>query len=306
MAYAWDPGSESYIQSDSIPVGDASALNYDTMAGLNSNQNPAQNWVSGSNDLLASNAANVGAQGQAAIAGQQSGSLNIAGAEQELAGQQQQLASAQQQQGSSLWNTYQTVYKPLAQQIIQMAQQGLDPNKEAQTAGAAVTQSFGNQNASMGRQAASLGINPNSGRFEGLMEAQRIAEAAARAGAMTGARQNAINSNFTRLQQGANTAANLGNNLLTQSQGAYGNSTGALQAATQAQNASLAGVQSAYAPTIDLNKQAQKGSIDANLSNITGGWNVQSGQKADSGGIGITASLGDAANAVSDLYHFLT
>jgi hypothetical protein len=107
---------------------------------------------------------------------------------------------------------YQDVFQPLQDQFIQTAQNYASPGKQqeaAAEAGADQQQAAKNANAANTRQMASMGINPNSGRFQGITSAQNTANALGVASAENSARQN-VRDTGLQLQQ---TAANMGNGL---------------------------------------------------------------------------------------------
>jgi hypothetical protein len=73
------------------------------------------------------------------------------------------------------------------------------------------------------RAMASMGVNPNSGRFQGMAQQSGLMQAANRAGAMTGARERAQQTGYARKLD----AAGLGRGLSGASTAAYGSAVGA-------------------------------------------------------------------------------
>lgn len=112
-------------------------------------------------------------------------------------------------------------FRPLEQGIVKyVGEMNTDAYKEGQARKAAAD--FGNalQN-NLGqteRAMQSMGVNPNSGRFANLQRQNALDNAAGRANAMTGARNQAENTQFARAMD----ASGLGRNLSGASQGAYG------------------------------------------------------------------------------------
>ena len=105
----------------------------------------------------------------------------------------------------------------------------------ASQAAADAGRAFGISQQQNQRAMASMGVNPNSGRFAGMQNATGLQQAAMRANAMTGTRQQAEQMGYARQLD----AAGLGRGLAGASLGAYG---GASQAGSMAgANAQSAG-----------------------------------------------------------------
>lgn len=106
-------------------------------------------------------------------------------------------------------------FRPLEQRLVADAE-SYDTNarrdQEAQQAGAQVQQQIDAQRAAEARAQASMGVNPNSGRAMALDRRSSIAGAAAKAGAMTAARDKVETTGFARRLD----AASLGRNLPAQ------------------------------------------------------------------------------------------
>lgn len=100
--------------------------------------------------------------------------------------QNKQMAIADEQ-----YDRYKTVYKPLQDDIIQQAKDyDTESNREQQAALAIgdTRDQFEQQRQNQSMQMRSYGINPNSGRFQGMMNANNVMEAATSAAAATRAR----------------------------------------------------------------------------------------------------------------------
>ncbi len=90
-----------------------------------------------------------------------------------------------------------------AQKFLTASADGVDVNERMALAQADVANSWANQQAATERAAARMGVNPNSGRFQGMQAAQDISKAAQMAGARTQARVGAEQENFDRLTKAA-------------------------------------------------------------------------------------------------------
>lgn len=148
-------------------------------------------------------------------------------AAQQMAAQQQQMQQAQD------YYDYQiNTFRPLEQGLVQQAQEfNSDSYREQQArdAAAAAGRAFGVTQQSNQRAMASMGVNPNSGRFSAIQQQSALGLAAQRAGAMTGARQQAQQMGWARGLD----AAGLGRGLAGSSLGAYQGATGAGSAGLQ-------------------------------------------------------------------------
>lgn len=142
-------------------------------------------------------------------------------ADQQMAAQQQQMNQAQD------YYNYQTqTFRPVEQGLVRDAQHFNTAdyrNQLASQAAAASAQAFGNTQAASNRAMASMGVNPNSGRFAGITAQNNLGLAAQRAGAMTGARQQAEQTGWARRMD----VTGLGRGLAGASTAAYGGATGA-------------------------------------------------------------------------------
>jgi len=107
---------------------------------------------------------------------------------------EQQIALGEEQAGYARADRqrYETVFRPVEDQFIKKATEYDSPERQAQMAAEAradVTSSAAQQREAGQREAASMGLNPNSGRFGGLTRSQDLGTALAAAGAQNTARE---------------------------------------------------------------------------------------------------------------------
>ncbi len=145
---------------------------------------------------------------------------------QEIA-QKQGLAMDQQlAQGKDYYDYLKNTYRPVEQGIVADAM-AFDTdayrNQLATRAAADSGIAFNRQRQANERAMASMGVNPNSGRFQGMAGQTGLMQAANRAGAMTGARERAQQTGYARKLD----AAGLGRGLSGASTAAYGSAMGA-------------------------------------------------------------------------------
>jgi hypothetical protein len=155
----------------------------------------------------------------------------------EVAGLQMDAQRQQMEQGQDYYNYLQETYRPLERSIVADAENfntAAYRDQLASQAAADVGLAFGRTRAMNERAMASMGVNPNSGRFAGVNNASVLSQAAARAGIMTNTRNQAEQLGYARKLD----AAGLGRNL-------SGSSLGAYQGATNAGTAAGANLQSA-------------------------------------------------------------
>lgn len=116
---------------------------------------------------------------------------------------------------------YESVFQPLQDEFIETARQYDTPEKQEQMAAEAradVAQAARQAQEANTRAMASMGINPNSGRFQGISRAQDTVSALASAGAANNARQ-AVRDRALALKADA---INLGNGLPAQAASSVG------------------------------------------------------------------------------------
>ena len=214
-----------------------------------------------------------------------------------IANQQMQAQKEQMDQARDYYQYRKDVYRPLEKSIVQDAQ---DFNTEAyreqlaSQAAADAGRAFGISQQQNQRAMASMGVNPNSGRFAGMQNASGLQQAAARAATMTGTRQQAQQLGYARQLD----AAGLGRGLAGASLGAYGGATGAGSAAGQsAQSAgqNYMGNMAIGAGTIGAGQKMQLQGLGNVLNNQTQTYiNTSGSLLGDIGG-----ALGGAASVYS-------
>lgn len=209
-------------------------------------------------------------------------------AETQLGIQNQQLANA------NLYNrTFQNTYMPMMEEYANSARNfNTEAYREqlAQQAAADVAQAFSTQQAATNRSMASMGVNPNSGRFAGLQNQNALSLAAQRANAMTSARTQAeaegqnrmanvinmgsslagmgTNANQLALSAGSqagNTAMSLGNNYLNNMNSGIGTISNAYNSQMSGLSTVLGNQTSIYGA-----QAAQTGSLYQGLGSLVG------------------------------------
>jgi hypothetical protein len=147
-------------------------------------------------------------------------------------------AQSQQMTQAKDYYDYQVdTFRPLEKGLVADAQRfNTDAYRDQMASRAAADsgRAFGVSRAQNERASASMGVNPNSGRFAGMNAASGLQQAASRANAMTGARTQAEQMGYARKLD----AAGLGRGLAGASTAAYGGATNAgSQAGINAQSA---------------------------------------------------------------------
>ena len=149
---------------------------------------------------------------------------------QEVAGLQMDAQRQQMDQAADYYNYQQETFRPLERSIVADAQNfntAAYRDQLASQAAADVGLAFGRTRDMNQRAMASMGVNPNSGRFAGVNNASAIAQAANRAGVMSNTRNQAEQLGYARQLD----AAGLGRGLSGASLAAYGGATSAGSAA---------------------------------------------------------------------------
>ena len=90
-----------------------------------------------------------------------------------------------------------------AQKFLSASTQGVDVNERMALATADTANAWKDVNATTARAAARMGVNPNSGRFQGIQATMDTQKAAQLAGARTQARVGAEQENYDRLTKAA-------------------------------------------------------------------------------------------------------
>jgi len=144
----------------------------------------------------------------------------------DIATKQGLMMDQQMAQGKDYYDYNKATFRPLEQGMVTDAQafdtdayRNILATKAAADAGLA----FGRTRQANERAMASMGVNPNSARFQGIGSQAALGQAGARAGAMTGARERAHQLGYARKFD----AAGLGRGLAGASTAAYGSASGA-------------------------------------------------------------------------------
>jgi hypothetical protein len=210
---------------------------------------------------------------------------------------QQKLAMEQQlAQGKDYYDYNKTTYRPLEQGLVADAQ-AFDTdayrNQLATRAAADSGTAFNRTRQANERAMASMGVNPNSGRFQGIAGQSGLMQAASRAGAMTGARERAQQTGYARKLD----AAGLGRGLSGASTAAYNSAIGAGGAAAgtygMAGNQYMAGMGQGSG-TIGSGYNMQIGGLSNVLNNQTK-MAISNQENSILGGIGAIAGAGLSA-----------
>lgn len=145
---------------------------------------------------------------------------------QDIAKVQADAQRQQMTQAQDYYNYYsQNVRPEMLAQLEKAKAYNTEAKREelAQQAAADTGQAFQQTQAANERAMASMGVNPNSGRFAGMQRGSQLALAAQRANAMTGTRQQAEAMGHARMMD----AMGLNTGMPGLSQAAYGGATGA-------------------------------------------------------------------------------
>lgn len=151
---------------------------------------------------------------------------------QGIAGTQRDAMRQQMEQAQEYYRYQQDTFRPMEQQLVNDARSyNTDAKREqlAQQAAADAGRAFATTQQANQRNMASMGVNPNSGRFAGANTANNLGLAAGKAGAMTQTRERAEMLGQARMMD----AVGMGRGLAGASQGAY---SGALNAGNSAGN----------------------------------------------------------------------
>lgn len=133
---------------------------------------------------------------------------------------QQQLASSRQNDAISndYWNYQKNTFRPLEAGIVADAQNYDTTARSEQAASKAMADmesQFGNEQAQQQRAMTRMGVNPNSGRFASMSTQMGMAQAAAKAGAASKARDNVELQGYARKMDAANMGRGLASSQAT-------------------------------------------------------------------------------------------
>jgi len=183
-----------------------------------------------------------------------------------LIGQQQiEMSDRQMRWSEEDRKRYKDLFQPIEEQFVRDATEWDSPERQAQRAAEAksdVLQNAAAQRAASQRQAASMGVNPASGRFQGLDRAGELQTALAAAGAQNQARDQVRKEGMAMRAD----AVNVGRGLPSQSAQAAG-------LGLAAGNSALAGAQGAnsqFLQSTGIMGQGYQGAMSgyANMANI--------------------------------------
>tara|TARA_R110000796_G_scaffold64179_1_gene148691 strand:- start:353 stop:1405 length:1053 start_codon:yes stop_codon:yes gene_type:complete len=215
-------------------------------------------------------------------------------AKQQIAAQDEQMSQAR-----DYYNYQKDTYRPLERGLVADAQNfntEAYQNQVASQAAADAGRAFGIGQQQNQRAMASMGANPNSGRFAGMQNATGLQQAAMRANAMTGARNQAQQMGYARKLD----AAGLGRGLAGASAAAYGGASNAGSMAGQnAQSAgqNYMGNMAIGSGTIGAGQQMQIGGLGNLLNNQTSAYVNTAGSFL--GDVGAIAGAGASIYATS-------
>ena len=198
------------------------------------------------------------------------------------------------------------VFQPVEDSFVKTASEYDTPAKQAEAAAAAKADVQANANQQQQtsiRQMASMGVNPNSGRFAGISRAQDTNTALASAGAQNTARQIVRDKGLALKAD----AVNMGKGLASSTAAAYGSGTNAGNSAV-ANNASA---NQSFNQNGQIMAQGFGGNINANnsagsmLNQLYGSqlnaWSAQQQANATSSA-GLASGLGQMAGTGAALY----
>lgn len=204
----------------------------------------------------------------------------------QVAGQQMAAQQQQMRQAQDYYDYQQQTFRPLERGLVRDAERfNTDAYREtlARDAAAAAGRAFGVTQAASQRAQASMGVNPASGRAMSMANQSNLGLAAQRAGAMTGARNQAEQLGFARRLD----VTGLGRGLAGASTAAYQGATGA----------GTAGINTSMAPGSQFGQGMQQagqtyGNILSNqTSQFNTGLNAQSEITGALVGAGTTAAF---------------
>jgi hypothetical protein len=212
--------------------------------------------------------------------------------------QQLDMSKQTQQQGKDYYDYQVNTFRPLEQGMVNDAKNfNTDAYREQQASKAAADtgRAFANTQAASNRAMASMGVNPNSGKFAGMQNQNALGLAAMRSGAMNNTRAQAEQMGWARRSE----AAGLGRGLAGNANAAYGvalnsgNSAGGNQLAPQTQyingmNSAQKSLMDGY--TMGANTLGQANTIQANV------YNADTNAKGQAWGavLGAAGTLGSA------------
>jgi len=200
-------------------------------------------------------------------------------------------------QGKDYYDYSKATYRPLEEGIVKDAQD-FDTeayrNTLATKAAADSGIAFNRTRQANERAMASMGVNPNAGRFQGLAGQASLAQAASRAGAMTGTRERAQQTGYARKLD----AAGLGRNLSGASTAAYGSAINAGNSAGQ--NYQSAGINRLNG--MNQGSATIGSGLNMQIQGLSGVLNAQTKMAIDSADSSFMGDLGGVMGGAASLY----
>lgn len=215
---------------------------------------------------------------------------------QDIAKKQSAAMDEQLRQAKDYYDYQTQTFRPMEQGLVSDAEKfSTDGYQQrlARQAAADAGLAFRQSNQANRRAMRAMGVNPNSGKFASMQQQGGLNVAAAKAGAMTGARERATDMGWAKRLD----AAGLGRNLPGASTAAYTSATGAGNAAGsnfQSPGSNYMAGAGQAANTVGSGQQMQLNGLSSIL-------NAQASLAANSGG-GLSGVLGTVAGA--GLNHF--
>lgn len=217
---------------------------------------------------------------------------------EKIANQQIEASDVNAQRAASQWKAYQDLFAPIEAQVASDAANYDSPERQARMAaeaGADVARGYDASADTTARQMERMGINPNSGRFQGLVNETALARAKDTAGAMNAARRNTELQGIGLRQQAANFGRNLPNTGIaadTTGSNIGSSAIGNLNAGNAARQASQATAQNWYGGA-QGGTNAAGNLLTGQYSNQLNAWNQNEQNKAASmAGFGQLAGMG--------------
>jgi hypothetical protein len=181
---------------------------------------------------------------------------------QKIVDQQMRIGDSNEDRASAQWDIYQDLFHPVEQKMVEDANSFDSEERKsrmAAEAGADVTRSYDGALASNQRGMERMGINPNSGRFQGLNNEMNLSRAKDMAGGMNLARRNTELSGMAMREGVAKFGRNMTSTGLAADSAALngGNAaTGTMAQSAAIRNSSMAGAQNWFGGATNSNSSA--------------------------------------------------
>ena len=223
---------------------------------------------------------------------------------QKVVDQQIAAGDANASRAESQWQIYRDLFAPVEERMVKDANEFDSPERQermAGQAGADVTRGFQGAFEQNQRQMERMGINPNSGRFQGLNNETSIAQAKDTAGAMNKARRDTELQGMAMRQNAVQTGRGLPTTGIAADSAALnaGNSgVGNINAGNAAHNAGLGAAQGWFGGATAGNNSAGNLMLGLNQAGLQS-WDARQGQLAGYGQL-LGAGAGAAAMFLKD------